>query len=228
MSNKLKELLNKSVTNNNVNLAYVYNKDVLNEIIDDTFSLEYSDKIYNAKIDFEDIFVSIYYLDLNTQIHRAALARGLKIIQGARPDDANALIRVRSILDRFKYVTSNVMGSHMLYSLYAGCNFSFSGPFYSYDESVFMPKGNPHLHSKELVKESLFLQSESYISEKFQRFFVQNPMLGYQDIDFANYSIGERFVMNPREIQDALGWTMKGQIIGYAKGAARRIQRILK
>ncbi len=62
MSNKLKELLNKSVTNNNVNLAYVYNKDVLNEIIDDTFSLEYSDKIYNAKIDFEDIIEDEYGL----------------------------------------------------------------------------------------------------------------------------------------------------------------------
>ncbi len=61
MSDKLKELLNKN-NNNMANYAYVYNKDLLNEIIDDKFSLEYSEKIFSAKIDFEDIIENEYGL----------------------------------------------------------------------------------------------------------------------------------------------------------------------
>ena len=117
------------------------------------------------------------------------------------------------------------MGSHMLYALYAGCNFSFSGPFYSYEESLFLTNGNLHNHSKEFILHSLILQSESYVRGRFPRFFVENPSMGCQDVDFATESIGERFVMQPSEIRDALGWCIKGQLNGYVKGAARRLMR---
>ncbi len=189
---------------------------------------DYFDYLESIKSDFDGVYVSIYYLDLNTSIHKAALARGLRVLQGAKPDDANALIRVRSILDGFKYVTSNVMGSHMLYALYAGCNFSFVGPYYSYDESVFLTNGNPHGYSKEYIDNSLFLQSEDYVRGRFSRFFAQHPSMGCQDADFAVDSIGERFVLHPREIKDVLGWSVAGQLTGYAKGATRRIVRTLQ
>lgn len=189
---------------------------------------QYFDYLESIKKDFDGIYVSLYYLDLNTSLHAAVLERGLNVLQGARPDDANSLFRVRSILDGFKYVTSNVMGSHMLYALYAGCHYSFSGSLYSYDELDFLSNGNPHNHSQQYIEHSLMLQSESYLRERFSRFFVRHPSMGSQEIDFAVESIGERFLMQPNQIKQALGWSVAGQSRGYTTGAVRRIMRVLR
>ena len=137
--------------------------------------------------------------------------------QDKRPDDANSLLRIRSMLDSFTHVTSNVIGSHMLYALFAGCKFSFCGPIYSYDESILRAAG---FHS---LDQLVNLLSESYIREKFSKYFVNHPRMGLVDESFAADSIGEKYIMSPQEIEDALGWTVGGQIKGYATGSRRRL-----
>jgi hypothetical protein len=137
--------------------------------------------------------------------------------QDKLPDDANSLLRIRSMLDSFTHVTSNVIGSHMLYALFAGCKFSFCGPIYSYDESILRAAG---FHS---LDQLVNLLSESYIREKFSKYFVNHPRMGLVDESFAADSIGEKYIMSPQEIEDALGWTVGGQIKGYATGLRRRL-----
>jgi len=137
--------------------------------------------------------------------------------QDKLPDDANSLLRIRSMLDSFTHVTSNVIGSHMLYALFAGCKFSFCGPIYSYDESILRAAG---FHS---LDQLVNLLSESYIREKFSKYFVNHPRMGLVDESFAADSIGEKYIMIPQEIEDALGWTVGGQIKGYATGLRRRL-----
>jgi hypothetical protein len=161
-------------------------------------------------------------------MHYAALDRGLKVVQGANPSDANGLIRVRSILDSFKYVTSNTMGSHMLYALYAGCNFSFAGPFYAYDESVFLANGNPHRHSNDYVNKMVNFSSEEFVKNQYAPFFTSHPGLGKNDVAFARDAIGEKFILQPDDIKEALGWSVAGQITGYTKGLARRVSRFIE
>lgn len=185
----------------------------------------YLDYLESLSPDFEAIYISIYHLDMGGAMHKAALARGLRVIQGARPDDANSLLRMRSILDSFTFVTSNCMGSHMLYALFAGCRFSFCGPFYGYDESFFLRNGNPDVLSTDLSRQFVELQSEPYIRERFGRFFVNHPRMGVQDVKFAEEEIGMRFVMSPEQIEDALGWSVLGQVKGCLSGARRRLLR---
>lgn len=182
----------------------------------------YFDYLETLKKDFESIFVSVHYLDMNGPLHKEALVRGLQVVQGARPDDANSLLRTRSMLDSFRYVTSNVMGSHMLYALFAGCKFAFCGPMHSYDELQFATAG---YHSPDHIGQSVMLFSESYIRKRFCKYFVDHPRMGLVDESFAVDSIGKRFIMSPQEIEDALGWTVGGQIKGYATGARRRLSR---
>lgn len=185
----------------------------------------YMDYLESLKKDFDSIYVCIHYLDIGGAMHNGALARGLGVIQGARPDDANSLLRMRSILDSFSYVTSNVIGSHMLYALFAGCRFSFCGPLYGYEESVYLGDGNPNNHSIDYVQLLLELQSESYLRKRFGRFIVNNPRMGIDDFDFADTAIGTRFIMAHHQIEDALGWSINGQIRGYVSGARRRLGR---
>ena len=187
---------------------------------------EYLDYLHSVKQDFESIYLSVYYLDMGGPLHKAANARGLQVIQGARPDDANSLLRIRSMLDSFTYVTSNVMGSHLLYALFTGCKFAFCGPMYGYDESVFLAGGNPHGHSSDRIRLALQLQSESYLRDKFAKFFVDHPRAGLQDASFARDAIGAKYLMNPQQVEDALGWRIRGQIDGYLSGALRRTSRL--
>lgn len=189
---------------------------------------DYFDYLESIKKDFDDVYVSIYHLDINSPMHHAALERGLKVVHGANPSDANGLVRVRCILDSFKYVTSNTIGSHMLYALYAGCNFSFSGPFYAYDESVFNANGNLHMHSKQYINQMVLFSSKGYVKERFPYFFVEDPSMGIQSIELGVKSIGEKFMLEPQEIKEALGWSFSGQLDGYRKGALRRISSSFK
>jgi hypothetical protein len=184
---------------------------------------EYFDYLYSLNQNFDEIYVSIHYLDLNGPIHQSALRRGLKVIPGARPDDANSLIRMRLIFESFQHVTSNIIGSHVLYALYAGCNFSFSGPIFKYDESIFLSRGNPNGHSKNYVNRLIEVHSENYIKNKFIKYFHDNPKDGVKDINFAAVEIGEANVMSDEEIVDALGWSIFGQMRGYYKGARRHL-----
>ena len=57
-------------------------------------------------------------------------------------------------------------------------------------------------------------------------YFVNHPRMGLVDESFAADSIGEKYIMSPQEIEDALGWTVGGQIKGYATGLRRRPARI--
>jgi len=188
----------------------------------------YLDYLESLKNDYERIYVSIFYLDMGGPMHQAALDRGLHVIQGARPDDANSLLRMRAIFDAFEYVTSNVMGSHMVYSLFSGCRFSFCGPLYSYDESVILGDNNPHGHSLEYVNMLLKIYGEPYLRKRFARFFVDNPRNGIKDYSFAEDAIGLKHIMSSSEIRDALGWSITGQLQGYFKGGVRRFKRIIK
>ena len=189
---------------------------------------KYLDFLEAMKKDFESIHLSVYYLDLGGPLHKAANVRGLQVIQGARADDANSLLRTRSMLDSFKYVTSNAMGSHMLYALFAGCEFSFCGPMYGYEESVFLAGGNPHGHSSDYIQLALKLHSEPYLRNKFSKFFVNHPRDGIGDLSFAEEEIGAKFIMSTMQIKDALGWNVNGQLKGYFSGALRRASRVLE
>ncbi len=189
---------------------------------------DYFEYLESIKNDFDGVYVSIFYLDLNKPIHHAALRCGLKVLQGANPSDINGLMRVRSLLDGFKYVTSNVIGSHMLYALFSGCNFSLSGPMFKFNELDIMAMRSSKIYSEKYIQETIEVYSETYLRENFSRFFVQHPNMGLQDVEFAVDALGEKFILQPQEIKDALGWSVIGQINGYTQGAARRVIRSLR
>jgi hypothetical protein len=97
---------------------------------------------------------------------------------------------------------------------------------YGYDEAVFLANGNPYGHSADRIRLALQLLSESYLRDKFEKFFVDHPRAGLQDASFARDAIGAKYLMNPQQVEDALGWRIRGQIDGYLSGALRRTFRL--
>ncbi|MCD1636360.1 hypothetical protein K7H91_21595 [Martelella mediterranea] len=189
--------------------------------------IEYFDYLEAIKSDFDGVYVSIFHLDWGGALHKSAEKRGLNVVLGARPDDANSLSRTRSLLDAFKFVTSNTMGSHFVYALYAGCRFSFSGPLYSYNEEVFLGNGNPNNHSLSRVERLMEVHSENYLRSRFDRFFLDHPRDGRFDIALGRSEIGHSNMLNRNRIIEAVGWTVYGQMHGYLCGAINRAQRLI-
>lgn len=189
---------------------------------------QYLDYLESLRQDFDSIYLSIYHLDVGSPLYKAAQSRGIRVLQGARLDDANSLLRTRHSLDLFTHVTSNVIGSHMLYALYAGCKFSFAGPMHTFDPSILLDNIKAHKYSSEYIQSVVSSSSEPYLRQRFGRFFVNHPSMGLQDVDFAKDEIGFKSILSLDEIEDALGWRLLGQINGYASSAKRRLIRNVK
>ena len=192
-----------------------------------TSQVEYLDYLESLKADFDSVFVSIGFHDLGSEMHRAATSRGIHVVQGARPDDANSLLRVRAILDSFEYVTSNVFGSHVLYALFAESAFSFCGPIFSLYAPELLHNASCEHWSRNYIEKQLWVLSKSFLVAKFSRFLCSHPSLGVKDKVFADDQIGFFNQLTPSQVVRNLGWSPLGQVSGYANGARRRLLRSL-
>lgn len=190
--------------------------------------IDYLDYLESIRKDFSSIWVCIHYLDISPNIADEIKRRGLLLIEGARPDDANSLRRMRAIFDSFEYVTSSAMGSHIVYSMYSGCKVSLCGPHYVYSESDFISDKNRHAHTNKYVCDLLHYLSKGYLKENFQFLFAVSPRNGYQSEEYAKTELGFYNKLSQREIVDALRWGTLGQLIGYSSGAIRRLSRALR
>lgn len=186
---------------------------------------EYMDYLESARDRFDGIYVSIFHLDWNGPIHQAALARGLQVLPGARPDDANSLARTRALFDAFDQVTSNTIGSHFAYALHAGCRFSFCGPMFIYDADTLLASGNPIGHQASRIERLVEIQSPEYLHARFGRYFVSTPAAGVADSEFGSREVGTDAVLPAADIWRTLGWSPWGQAGGFVAGAARRLGR---
>ena len=189
---------------------------------------EYLDYIESIKNNYSSVYVSVYYLDKSDELISEISKRGLSFIDGARPDDANSLKRMRAIFDSFEFVTSNTMGSHIIYSLYSGCKTSLCGPMYSYDESIFLANGSPQKHSNEYIQQNLYILSNIYLMSNFQFLFTETPINGFYSEEYGKQQVGYYNKLNNIEIKHALQWHWRGQIRNYSAGAMRRLQRFIK
>ena len=192
------------------------------------YPYDYFDYLESLKVDFEDIFVMIHHCDFDTDHRINAERRGLKAFMGARPDDSNALCRVRRIMDQVEVVTSNTVGSHMVYALYCGCRFSFCGPMYDYSDITESQYRHHPKYSQKRIQSLIEHHQKDYLEKRFGKFFVEHPQFGVADLEYASFEIGAKNMMNGRAIKDALGWTVFGQLGGYLTSAARRVRATIK
>lgn len=188
---------------------------------------QYLDYLETLKGDFDGIYVCIVYSDWEGPLHKAAKKRGLNVIQGTRPDDANSLIRMRAIFDAFNYVTSNCIGSHFVYAQFAKCKFSFSGPVYSFDEEAIVGRNKIKKYSQTYVNQLIENRSEKYLRSRFGNYFVDKPQYGICNSSFARSEVGYDNILNKSQILDAVGWSIKGKLIGYIRGGLNKTNNFL-
>ena len=166
----------------------------------------YIQQISKLKKNFDLIVVCIhsecykknYWVD-------ACNAFDLPYIKGASLRDRNSLIRMRRLFNSFEYMTTNHIGSHILYAAFCGCKVSIYGDYYEYNKKDFQCdqfyKKYPHI-----LDYNLYIGSEDYVKGKFPQFFVfpkdAKPMK-----EWADREIGLQYKKSYIKIASLLGWT---------------------
>lgn len=185
---------------------------------------QYFDWLASIQKDFSHVYVSLHYCNIGGAMEKAAIDRGLMVIQGARSDDANSMLRIRSLLDSFEYATTNILGSHIIYAGYSGCKVSICGPYFDAKDDILKGAFSKN-HTMNHIEKTLIIHSEPYARMRFGNFFKPHPKLGIENIEYFSDLIGNHYKLSNDEIMDALKWRFTDQIYGYYLGVKRRFTR---
>jgi hypothetical protein len=133
------------------------------------------------------------------------LGNGVRLIAGADPHDSNSLIRIWNTLSQFEYVSTNDMGSHVVYALAADCKVSICGPNveYTFDQMY------KDVSFKRAIENGYNYQDRDVLHEEntFLRQFQCSPTEAKSDQKLGLQIIGFTNKLKPRDVRILLRWT---------------------
>jgi hypothetical protein len=103
---------------------------------------------------------------------------------------------------------------------------SITRPIFGYREEHFAHDHNVRKFPY-LARLNQDASSEAYITSNLPWLVADHPAEGTSCESWAAKEIGAEFVLGERELMRALGWDVMGRIRGPAKGAKRRILRLV-
>jgi hypothetical protein len=173
---------------------------------------EYAERISEIKEGFSDVLVclSANCIEREQWIHEFD-AKGISWVMGAWIYDRNALRRMRCLFSQFEYVTTNCVGSHIVYSSYEGCKTSIWGwqDLYSQEHYANEPiyKGQ-----EAFLNESLKWGTQSWMREHYRQLFYDDP----KDATLLNYwaadQLGGSFKRPVEEVANLFGWASSNKV----------------
>ena len=173
---------------------------------------EYAERISEIKEGFSDVLVclSANCIEREQWIHEFD-AKGIPWVMGAWIYDRNALRRMRCLFSQFEYVTTNCVGSHIVYSSYEGCKTSIWGwqdlysPEHYANEPIY--KGQ-----EAFLNESLKWGTQSWMRDHYGQLFYDDP----KDATLLNYwaadQLGESFKRPVEEVANLFGWASSNKV----------------
>lgn len=153
-------------------------------------------------------------------IHHSCVTKGnwvnefkkhdIPFIIGAQMDDRNALIRMHRLFSAFEYMTTNIMGSHVVYASYSGCKVSIYGDYAEWKH-------------EDLKEDVLFIEypfvfdhvihcsSKAYVQEKFN-YLLANPKDAKDRIEWAKKELGYENIKSYLYLAWLFGWMPHQQL----------------
>ncbi|MBK6397494.1 MAG: hypothetical protein IPF75_04325 [Bacteroidetes bacterium] len=185
---------------------------------------EYASYIDSVSANFEKIVLCLHSSCLKKgNWINAFKKRNIEVVLGADPRDCNTFPRLAYLFNRFEFVTSNQMGSHIAYAAYFGAKPSIAGPEPRFDKTDYE---NTVFYRN--VPEMLILLDEWYKTGYFKKLFsflYCEPHLANQLIEWAEFQLGEKEKKSRDELRNILGWSMKDRLIFELKNKIRKVIR---
>jgi len=170
---------------------------------------EYIDYISDFKTKFSKIVFCLHQscVENNHWISNLEKAN-IPWVIGASADDKNSLFRMQTLFRSFEYMTTNNIGSHVLYASYCGCKVSIAGPETEMKREYFK---NDEVYKKYPYLLDVNLSSMKNALKQFPFLFV-NPDQAINYKKWANEEIGVKYRKDEHELRKLFGWDSWPQI----------------
>jgi hypothetical protein len=187
---------------------------------------EYADEIARIKDRFSRIVICVhpscwkrgYWVDAFQQ-------RGFEVVQGARSDDLNALERIHRLLSSFESVTTNCVGSHIVYAAYLGARVSVFGPYAKFNAEDFAHTDFYVKHPSAL-EPTLRITSEAEMRRQYPELFC-HPLEAQQRIEWGRREVGYDNKVSPRKMRSLFRWRLQdratARVSSFFAGATHQI-----
>ena len=149
---------------------------------------------------------------------------GIDCITGSQAYDANGLVRMKTLLNQFEFMTTNCLGSHVAYAAACGVKVSIFGEYAEYREEDFAKSEFYNLHPHTL-QPILQLHSESFARRRWPKFFVE-PSKASQDTKWGAMQIGAANQISSAEMRKLLGWDPLTQFSARTRKVSRSVMRV--
>ena len=191
--------------------------------------LQYLDFIDSVRDSFLHISVLLYSLDY-AALAPVVVQRGYLPLLGADPKCPNSFPRVKAIFDSHEYVSTNVIGSHVLYALASGCRVSICGPYQKRTLEPHLDDIRLGLYSSDYLERIIHYMSLDYLQASWLYSFLVDhpaaaPLLSSDLLARVDEELGISNLMSIIDVAEHLGWSPDRQFLGYFYGAARRLKR---
>lgn len=169
--------------------------------------IEYLDYIKSIEGHFSRVVFCLHLVCLrdNQWVHNLE-KYGYDYVFGAGGRDRFALPRIRKLMDSFEYMTTNGVGSHVLYAAFCGVKVSMAGPFYDFDIREYEGQfgwGEPDIMKRGALE--VEMGSRDYLSKKFPWFFTE-PHLAKACVEWAKEEIGFYNKVSFEALGRLFGW----------------------
>lgn len=185
---------------------------------------EYADQIAQIADQFDRVAVCIHascarkgYWQPHFQRHN------MDCIVGADAFDANGLVRIKTLMRQFEFMTTNTLGSHIAYGSASAMRVSIFGEYAELKAADFSNTEFYNLHPH-VLGPIIDLHSQRYVRSNYGQFFC-DPRDAQLNQEWADAEIGTQNRLPPHEMRKLLGWDLISVTKKNLKLATRSVFR---
>lgn len=192
---------------------------------------EYADRIRSIAKQFSEVVCCVHpACEINGYWKTNFERLGIQCITGAETADRNGLVRIKTLMNQFEFMTTNVLGSHVVYAAAEGVKVSIFGDYAEYRSEDYAETEFYQRHAH-VLSPVLDLFSRNYVRKRYPNLFC-NPMDAKKTVTWAANEIGEQNRLSPKQLAALFGWNRLSQIKKNLRTASRKLikssERFLK
>ena len=186
---------------------------------DDPVAEELAQRIADKASLFSEVCVCLNVVDFARNDWRNSFEkRGIRIIVGADMAEPNTLLRLKRMMSRFEFVTTNGFGSHIAYAAASGAKVSIFGPFAEFPFER-ARTGHAMRMFPELQQPQVDLISEQAMRTHYPFLFV-DPENAADLTPWGLAEIGADNRLSPAALCEAFGWDRGSPAVNVSQDAA--------
>jgi hypothetical protein len=166
---------------------------------------------------FSIVVVCLHMNEINKKYYNEILNElEISFVAGADPLDANSLDRMGTLFSQFDFMTTDILGSHVVYASYYGCKVSVFGPKRTITKKE-LKNIKFYKNCQKCMKIDINWSSNNFLLSKYS-FFDIKPWFAQKKIDWARFQLGEQHKLSPEKMKNIMGLNLNSIIYtGFEK-----------